>query len=99
MPDTIRSLFSLSSPYHLYWFVCSMAMLGVSIVAAARGSRALIGYFCFFHAMVTIEVPFVLFFFNYNGPVFSVHCIWFNALVALIHFALFRVATASARNK
>lgn len=87
MNPGLRELISPSSPFHLAWFVCSVVMLGISIVAAVMRFRAPAKYFCFFHVAVAIEVPFVLLF-GYDGPVFSVHCIWFNALMAFIHWQI-----------
>lgn len=81
-----------SSPYHLAWFLLSMIAL-VAMVLASRYGRRWFHWGCLFHALVAVEAVLNLVFME-PGPVFSVHCIWFNGLMALLHWKLIGTTAA-----
>jgi hypothetical protein len=89
MADAIRSFFSFSSPYHLVWFCISMTWLAVALTFPRTvWPRA---YGCVGHAVTTIDAILHVLTAG-NGPVYSVHCIWFNALMAFAHWQLLKRA-------
>lgn len=99
MPDDALSLlFSFASPYHLAWFAMSMtALLAVTILDRAlrlAGKAHL--YALFAHVVVAIEAV-IHEMIGHESMVFSVHCIWFNALMAVTHWIL--LARASVRTE
>ena len=75
-----------SSPYHMAWFLLSVTGLVVTILASYYGRRWFV-YGCIAHAIVVVETVLNLLFME-PGPVFSVHCIWFNGLMALLYWHL-----------
>ena len=75
-----------SSPYHFAWFLLSVAGLVVTILASYYGRRWFV-YGCLAHAIVVIETILVLTLGD-GGQVYSVHCIWFNGLMALLYWKL-----------
>ena len=87
MSDAIRWLFTFSSPYHLAWFLLSMTVLLASLASAHFFGKRWFHYACIFHALVVVETALTLAFGD-GGEVFSVHCIWFNGLMAALHWRL-----------
>ena len=83
---TVGWLTTFSSPYHLTWFLLSMAAFVICILASYYGRRWF-HYGFLGHAVVVVETVLTLAFAE-PGPVFSVHCIWFNALMALLYWKL-----------
>jgi hypothetical protein len=75
-----------SSPYHFAWFLLSMTVLVVMVLASYYGRRWFM-YGFLGHAIVVIETVLVLAFGD-GGQVYSVHCIWFNGLMALLYWKL-----------
>lgn len=75
-----------SSPYHMAWFLLSMIVLVALILASYYGKRWFHWGFLL-HGLVTVETVLVLLF-DDGGQVFSVHCIWFNGLLALLYWKL-----------
>ncbi len=77
-------LTTFASPYHLAWFILSMSWVLVALGTLPRVWPRTYG--CLFHALVAFEalLNVVL---SGDGPVFSVHCIWFNGLMAVIYWA------------
>lgn len=82
----MRELLSFSSPYHLAWFLLSMIALVACILASYYGRRWFV-YGFLGHAIVVVETVLVLAFGD-GGQVYSVHCIWFNGLLALLYWKL-----------
>lgn len=85
MTEAVRWLFTFSSPYHLFWFLLSMTWLVVTL--SLRGRRWPATYGCIGHAVTVIDAALALAM-DVGGPVYSVHCIWFNALMALAHWGI-----------
>lgn len=89
MAEVIRWLFTFSSPFHLIWFLLSMTWL----VVALTGPRTLWPrlYGCIGHSVVAMNAGAHLWLVG-GGPVYSVHCIWFNALMGVIYWSLIKRA-------
>lgn len=86
MPEPVRWLFTFSSPYHFFWFVVSMTWLAVTLVLAGRRWPAIYGSIG--HAVTVIDTAIALVYLG-PSPVYSVHCLWFNGLLALAHWFIF----------
>lgn len=86
MSEAARWLVTFSSPYHLAWFLLSMTALVICILASYYGRRWFV-YGFLGHSIVVVETVLTLAFAE-PGPVFSVHCIWFNGLLALLYWKL-----------
>lgn len=93
--DTFRWLVTFASPYHLAWFLLSAAGVAAAlgIDAAFRLSGKAHAWALLGHAVVAIEAI-IHEMIGAESAVFSVHCIWFNALMAFLHWRLLvRAAT------
>lgn len=84
MEDALRWLVTFSSPYHLFWFMLSTGWLAVTLGWRRpwQAKYALIG-----HAVTAVDAALAILF-GVGGPVYSVHCIWFNGLMAVLHWRL-----------
>jgi hypothetical protein len=83
MTEAIRWLFTFSSPYHLFWFLLSMTWLVATLTL--RNQRWMPLYGSMGHMVTVIDAVIML---TVVGPsqVYSIHCVWFNALMALAHY-------------
>lgn len=84
--DAVSWLITFSSPYHLAWFLLSMFLLLLALtIRPWRGT--LHGYVIIFHGVVAIEAT-ITTILGIESRVFSMHCIWFNLLMAFAHWRL-----------
>ena len=87
--DEFISLVTFESPLHQIWFVVSMGFLLVSCLAVRLGGyRQKFQYLSVLHSVVAVEAILMTLFRPEQREVFSVHCIWFNLLMAGIYFFL-----------
>jgi hypothetical protein len=82
------SLITFESPLHQAWFLGSMFLLLLSCSAVVMGYRQKFQYLSVLHAIVAIEAILMFIFRPGENEVFSVHCIWFNFLMATAYFFL-----------
>lgn len=87
--NALHWLFTFASPYHAIWFAISMAGLIVAIFAGKYRTDAHV-WAVLFHVTVVIEAAIMVWLVRYKGPVYSINCVWFNALMAFIHWRLLR---------
>lgn len=87
------------SPDHLIWFKMSLILFAGGFIAflinfwKPRSSwHKLPGSLAFFHLTASFLAIIHTQGGTINGPVYSVDCIWFNALMGAIHTVLFLVA-------
>lgn len=82
------SLVTFSSPVHQAWFLISMFLLLLSCSAVVMGYGQKFQYLSVLHAIVAFEAVLMHLFRPEESEPFSVHCIWFNFLMAVIYFFL-----------
>jgi hypothetical protein len=85
---------------HYHWFVGSMILLGLSLLCSVlemdkRPVDLMQSWWhwpVFCHAGTSVTAIFVTHFGQVNGPIYSVDCIWFNALMSLMNYFVFLFA-------
>jgi hypothetical protein len=83
--DALAWLVTFSSPYHLAWFLLSTFVLALTL-AVGRTERPHV-MACVGHGFTVINAA-IHVMLEGDGPVYSVHCLWFNALMAYVHWRL-----------
>lgn len=78
--------YTFRSGGHLVWFFTSMLMLTYVAYARLRypAVTQMQSWFILFHAMSSLQAVISTRFGRYNGRMYSVDCIWFNALMAVV---------------
>jgi len=103
MLKEIIALATFSSPYHQAWFIGSMLLLLLSCLAVQFGFRQKFQWLAVLHAVVAVEAAlWITLRPGESQEVYSVHCIWFNLLLATVHYFLTDsqgVKDAEARSK
>jgi hypothetical protein len=96
---------SFRSVSHMHWFILSTGLLvgHVIIQLAVRFLRPGDGPFnptpvLSLHGIVIISAVIKTHFGTVNGPAYSVDCIWFNALMTLIHLLIWRLSLRTPRS-
>ena len=84
--DAVTWLVTFSTPYHLAWFLLSMFGVLAALLSGARRCDVH-GWLLVGHCIVVIEAV-IMTTLDIRTQVFSVHCIWFNALMAFGHWRL-----------
>jgi len=84
-----------ASPWHAAWFLFSLVMLAAFITMGLFGRNLfLIGVLI--HGLIAIQALLTLTVGQADGEIISIHCVWFNAVMAFIHW---RLLTAATRDK
>jgi len=86
--EGLISLVTFESPIHQVWFLGSMFLLLLSCSAVVMGFRQKFQYLSVLHGIVAIEAVLMFIFRPGENEAFSVHCIWFNFLMAVVYFFL-----------
>jgi hypothetical protein len=86
--DTLIGLATFSSTFHQAWFIGSLTVLLLSCLGAWLGQRHIFHWLCLGHAVIAFEAVCETLFRSGENEAFSVHCIWFNALMAVVYFLL-----------
>ena len=86
--DAIIGFLTFNSGFHLAWFVGSMLLLFASCARVWLGKSHIFPWLCLGHAIVAFESICMTLFRPGENEVFSVHCIWFNGLMAVVYFLL-----------
>ena len=78
------------SPNHAAWFFVSVAVLIISLIYAfyRLGTARAIWRFVIGTHVGTVVLAILVVATRGSGPVYSIDCIWFNALMALIYGSL-----------
>ncbi len=95
--DAIISFLDFNSGFHQAWFIGSMLLLFASCARAWLGKSQIFSWLCLGHAIVAFEAICMTLFRPGENEVFSVHCIWFNGLMAAIYFLLLGSPEVAAR--
>ncbi len=89
MLDWAIGLFSFRNASHQYWFLGSMIVFLMSLVFCHFSkSKDHFGVFILSHAVTAISAFFKVLILKQSSPVYSVDCIWFNALMAAVYIGL-----------
>ncbi len=86
--QTIIDLVTFNSVFHQVWFIISMLLLFASCARVWLGKSQIFPWLCLGHAIVAFEAICMTLFRPGENEVFSVHCIWFNGLMAAVYFLL-----------
>ncbi|MFA6603933.1 MAG: hypothetical protein WCT10_03800 [Patescibacteria group bacterium] len=82
------ALVTFTSLAHQIWFVGSMLLLLIFCSAVLLGFNQQFHFLAILHAIVAVEAIFSRLFRPEDTEVFSVHCIWFNLLMAIVYIFL-----------
>jgi len=86
--DTIIDLVTFNSVFHQIWFIGSMLLLFASCARVWLGKSHIFPWLCLGHAVVAFEALLMTLFRPGENEVFSIHCIWFNLLLAGVYYLL-----------
>jgi len=95
--DTLIELVTFNSGFHQAWFIGSMLLLFASCARAWLGRSQIFSWLCLGHCAVAVEAVLMTLFRPGENEVFSVHCIWFNLLMAGAYFLLLGSPEVAAR--
>jgi hypothetical protein len=91
--ETVKSLLTFRSQEHLKWFIMSMFVFFGSLYVLSIAHDDVPVFFLFRFCTITYAVVSLFAFVvteggKINGDVFSVDCIWFNALMSSVYLAI-----------